>query len=163
MSLNLPRGLPAEATFTGVSIDSRKIHEGDLFVALRGERFDGHEFIRSALKAGATAAVVEQSWLSKQKKRTVRGLSLIPVPDTLDALQSLALYHRRRLGLPVVGVTGSNGKTTTKEMIAAILGTRFRVLRSEGSLNNHIGVPLTLLRMRRTHEIVIAEIGMNHS
>jgi len=163
VSLNLPRGLPAEATFTGVSIDSRKIHEGDLFVALRGERFDGHEFIRSALKAGATAAVVEQSWLSKQKKRTVRGLSLIPVPDTLDALQSLALYHRRRLGLPVVGVTGSNGKTTTKEMIAAILGTRFRALRSEGSLNNHIGVPLTLLRMRRTHEIVIAEIGMNHS
>ena len=163
MSMNLPRGIPAETAFTGVSIDSRNIHEGDLFVALRGERFDGHEFIRNALDAGAVAAVVDQSWLSEQKKRTVRGLSLIPVPDTLEALQSLALYHRRRLSLPVVGVTGSNGKTTTKEMIAAILGTRFRVLRSEGSLNNHIGVPLTLLRMRQIHEIVVAEMGMNHS
>lgn len=163
MNPSLSRGLPAGAAFTGVSIDSRKIHEGDLFVALRGDRFDGHDFIRDALEAGATAAVVEQSWLLKQKKRTVRGLPLIPVPEALAALQSLALYHRRRLGLPVVGVTGSNGKTTTKEMIAAILGTHFRVLRSEGSLNNHIGLPLTLLRMRRTHEIVIAEMGMNHS
>lgn len=163
MNPSLSRGLPAGAAFTGVSIDSRKIREGDLFVALRGDRFDGHDFIRDALEAGATAAVVEQSWLLEQKKRTVRGLPLIPVPEALAALQSLALYHRRRLGLPVVGVTGSNGKTTTKEMIAAILGTRFRVLRSEGSLNNHIGLPLTLLRMRRTHEIVIAEMGMNHS
>jgi UDP-N-acetylmuramoyl-tripeptide--D-alanyl-D-alanine ligase len=163
VSISLPRGLPAEAAFTGVTIDSRKVHEGDLFVALRGERFDGHDFIQDALSAGAIAAVVEQSWFDGQKKRAVKGLPLIPVTATLAALQSLALYHRRRLGLPVIGVTGSNGKTTTKEMIAAALGTRFRVLRSEGSLNNHIGVPLTLLRMRRTHEIVVAEMGMNHS
>ncbi len=163
MSLSLPRGLPAEAAFTGVTIDSRKIHEGDLFIALRGDRFDGHDFIQKALTGGATAAVVEQSWLAGQKKRAVRGLPLIPVLRTLTALQVLALYHRRRLGLPVIGVTGSNGKTTTKEMISAILGTRFRVLRSEGSLNNHIGVPLTLLRTRRTHEIVVAEMGMNHA
>ncbi len=144
MSLNLPRSLPAEAAFSGVTIDSRKIHEGDLFVALRGDRFDGHDFVQSALEGGAVAAVVEQSWLAGQKKRVVRGLPLIPVLRTLAALQSLALYHRRRLGLPVIGVTGSNGKTSTKEMIAAILATRFRILRSEGSQNNHIGVPLPL-------------------
>jgi len=94
---SLSRGLPAGAAFTGVSIDSRKIHEGDLFIALRGDRFDGHDFIRDALEVGATAAVVEQSWLLEQKKRTVRGLPLIPVPEALAALQSLALYHRRRL------------------------------------------------------------------
>lgn len=162
MNGSLPRGLPAEAGFTGVSIDSRRIREGDLFIAVRGEKHDGHDFIKEALESGAVAAVVEQRWLSRQKRRAVRGLSLIPVSNTIEALQALAHYHRHRLGLPVIAITGSNGKTTTKEMTAAILGTRFRILRSESSLNNHIGVPLTLLRLRQTHEIAVIEVGMNH-
>jgi UDP-N-acetylmuramoyl-tripeptide--D-alanyl-D-alanine ligase len=144
---SLPRGLPAEAAFSGVSIDSRTIHEGDLFVAIAGDTFDGHDFVHDAIQKGALAAVVDQAWLSQQKRGVVRGQPFIAVPDTLEALQALARYHRRRLGIPVIGITGTNGKTTTKEMIASVLGTRYRVLRSESSFNNHIGVPLTLLRL----------------
>jgi UDP-N-acetylmuramoyl-tripeptide--D-alanyl-D-alanine ligase len=162
MSAALPRGLPPETAFTGVSIDSRKVRPGDLFVAIRGERLDGHDFVVDALQAGAPAAVVAQSWLAGRRRRVLRASPLIPVADTVAALQGLARYHRRRLGIPVVGVTGSNGKTTTKEMIAAVLGAAYRVLRSEGSFNNHIGVPLTLLRLRRTHEVAVIELGMNH-
>jgi UDP-N-acetylmuramoyl-tripeptide--D-alanyl-D-alanine ligase len=105
---------------------------------------------------------VNQAWLSQQKRGGVRGQPFIAVPNTLDALQALARYHRRRLGIPVIGITGTNGKTTTKEMIASVLGTRHRVLRSESSFNNHIGVPLTLLRLRRAHEVAVVELGMNH-
>ncbi len=162
MSSSMVKGLPPEAAFTGVSIDSRKVRPGDLFVAIRGERYDGHDFVDAALRAGALAAVVEERWLSGRSRRTLRGSSLLPVEDSVAALQALARYHRRRLGIPVVGVTGSNGKTTTKEMVAAVLGTAYRVLRSEGSFNNHIGVPLTLLRLRRTHEVAVVEMGMNH-
>jgi len=162
MSAGLPRGLPPEAAFTGVSIDSRKVRPGDLFVAIRGDRYDGHDFVEEALRAGALAAVVAQSWLAGRRRRTLRSSPLIPVADTVEALQALARYHRRRLGIPVIGVTGTNGKTTTKEMIAAVLGVAYRVLRSEGSFNNHLGVPLTLLRLRRTHEVAVIELGMNH-
>ena len=162
MTLNLPRGLPPEAAFSGVSIDSRTVHEGDLFIAVRGERLDGHDFVQEALRKGAVAAVVEQRWLTEQSKRASRGEPYIQVQDTLKALQALARYHRRRLGIPVIGVTGSNGKTTTKEMLASVLATNFRVLKSEASFNNHIGVPLTLLRLRRAHEVAIIEMGMNH-
>jgi len=154
--------LPPETTFSGVSIDSRTLRSGDLFVAIRGEKHDGHDYVDDALEAGAAAAIVSESWLASRRRRAVRGRPLIAVPDTLRALQDLAQYHRRRLGLPVIGVTGSNGKTTTKEMTAAALATRFRVLKSEGSFNNHIGVPLTLLRLRRAHEIAVVEMGMNH-
>ena len=162
MNGGLPRGLPPEAAFTGVSTDSRTVREGDLFIALRGERFDGHDFVTEALRGGAQAAVVEEEWLSAQRRRSVRGKPLIGVPDTLEALQNLARYHRRRMGIPLIGITGSNGKTTTKEMTAAVLGVRFRVLKSEASYNNHIGVPLTLLRLRRAHEAAVLELGMNH-
>ncbi len=162
MNGGLPRGLPPEAAFTGVSTDSRTVREGDLFVALEGERFDGHDFVSEALRRGAQAAVVDQGWLDAQKRRAVRGRPLIGVPDTLEALQNLARYHRRRMGIPLLGITGSNGKTTTKEMTASVLGTRFRVLKSEASFNNHIGVPLTLLRLRRAHEVAVLELGMNH-
>jgi UDP-N-acetylmuramoyl-tripeptide--D-alanyl-D-alanine ligase len=159
----LPKGLPPEAAFSGVSIDSRTVNEGDLFIAIRGERHEGHGFVTEALRKGAVAAVVEQQWLTRQRRRAVRGQPFIVVPDTVEALQALARYHRRRLGIPVLGVTGSNGKTTTKEMIASVLGTRYRVLRSESSFNNHIGVPLSLLRLRRAHEVAVVEMGMNHA
>ncbi|MCK4771431.1 MAG: UDP-N-acetylmuramoyl-tripeptide--D-alanyl-D-alanine ligase [Candidatus Latescibacteria bacterium] len=158
----LPRGLQPETAFTGVSIDSRRICEGDLFVAIEGLNHDGHDFVFEALQQGAVAAVVKREWLSAQKRRSVRGLPLIVVQDTIEALQALSLYHRQRLGLPVIAVTGSNGKTTTKEMISSVLRTRYRALRSEGSFNNHIGVPLTLLRLRRSHEVAVVEMGMNH-
>lgn len=159
---SLPRGLPPEAAFTGVSIDSRTVHEGDLFIAIAGDRFDGHDFVQDAIGKGALAAVVDQAWLSRQRRGGMRGQPLIAVPNTLDALQALARYHRRRLGIPLIGITGTNGKTTTKEMIASVLGTRHRVLRSEASFNNHVGVPLTLLRLRRAHEVAVVELGMNH-
>jgi len=163
VTIDLPRGLPPEAAFSGVSIDSRTTHEGDLFIAIEGERHDGHDHVQEALRKGAVAAVVKQRWLSGLGRRTAREEPYLPVQDTLKALQALARYHRRRLGIPVIGVTGSNGKTSTKEMIAAILSTNFRVLKSEASFNNHIGVPLTLLRLRRAHEVAIIEMGMNHS
>ena len=157
-----PRTLQPETAFTGISIDSRNVRDGDLFVAIVGQNHDGHDFVFDAMEAGATAAVVNREWLSAQKRRSVRGRPLIPVGDTVEAIQTLSLYHRQRLGLPVIAVTGSNGKTTTKEMIAAVLRTRFRTMRSESSFNNHIGVPLTLLRLRRSHEVAVVEMGMNH-
>lgn len=156
---SLPKGLPPEAVFSRVCIDSRAVREGDLFIAIRGNRFDGHDFASEALRKGAVAAVVEQQWLARQKRRAVRGQPFIVVPDTLEALQALARYHRRRLGIPVIGITGSNGKTTTKEMVTSVLATRYRVLRSEASFNNHIGVPLTLLRLRLAHEVAVLEMG----
>ncbi len=154
--------LSPETAFTGVSIDSRTLRKGDLFIAIRGQNHDGHDFVEAALEAGAAAAVVSKAWLATRRRRSVRGRPLIAVADTLETLQALARYHRRRLGLPVIGVTGSNGKTTTKEMIGAALAPSLRVLRSEGSYNNHIGVPLTLLRLRRMHEVAAVEIGTNH-
>ncbi|MFO7768110.1 MAG: UDP-N-acetylmuramoyl-tripeptide--D-alanyl-D-alanine ligase [bacterium] len=162
MNGRLPRGLQPEDAFTGVSTDSRTVRKGDLFIALKGERFDGHDFVGEALRRGAHAAVVDEEWLTSQDRRAVRGKPLIGVPDTLEALQELARYHRRRMGIPLIGVTGSNGKTTTKEMTASVLGGRFRVLKSEASFNNHIGVPLTLLRLRRAHEAAVLELGTNH-
>lgn len=163
MNRSLLRGLQPETAFTGVSIDSRRVREGDLFIAIRGENHDGHDYVLEALEKGAVAAVVKRQWLSVQKRHAVRRRPLIPVEDTVEALGSLALYHRQRLGLPVIAVTGSNGKTTAKEMIAAVLRTHYRVLRNESSLNNHIGVPLTLLRLARTHEVAVVEMGMNHA
>ena len=162
MNGSFPRGLQAETAFSGVSIDSRNVRDGDLFIAIRGENHDGHDYVFDALEKGATAAVVARGWLSEQKRRSVRGRPLIPVDDTIEALQALSRYHRQRLGLPVVAITGSNGKTTTKDMTASVLRTRYRVMRSESSFNNHIGVPLTLLWLRRSHEVAVVEMGMNH-
>ncbi len=154
---------------TGYSIDSRTLAAGDLFFAVRGDRVDGHDYIETALANGAIAAVVSQRWLPPSSVDQAR---LIRVPDTasdcvLGALGTLA-HATRQLWAQggdkrVVGITGSAGKTTTKDCIAAVLATRFRVLKTEGNLNNHFGLPLQLLRLQPEHEIAVLEMGMNHA
>lgn len=143
-----------DAAFARVVTDTRQIRPGDLFVALKGERFDGHDYVQRAHALGAAGAVVS---------RTVEGGGAqILVPDTLLALQAYAASWRRDFSLPVVGVTGSSGKTTTKQILAAVFAARGPVLATEGNLNNHIGVPLTLLRLRAEHRTAIIEMGANH-
>ena len=148
----------ADAEFTSVSTDTRTIRPGALFVALRGERFDGHDFVEQALAAGAAAAMVDEKFAG-------RG-NLLHVPDTRLGLGRLAAYWRGKFDIPLVAVTGSNGKTTVKEMIAAILrtvcGDDARVLATEGNLNNDIGVPQMLLRLNERHRYAVIEMGMNH-
>jgi UDP-N-acetylmuramoyl-tripeptide--D-alanyl-D-alanine ligase len=152
----------------GVSTDTRAIGSGSCFVALAGARFDGHAFLADARAAGAAAAIVADRWLASQGAEAQAlwagspALPLLAVLDPLASLGALARFHRRRFSIPVVGVTGSNGKTTTREMIAAILRVRAPVLKTEGNLNNEIGVPLTLLGLRPEHERAVIEMGMNH-
>lgn len=143
----------------GCSIDSRHIEPDQLFFAIRGPRHDGHEFVTSALEHGAAGAVVERSF----RERVPASLrpQLVPVADATEALQDLARYVRRRWGGRVIAVTGSMGKTTTKEMIAALLATRFRVHKSHGNLNNHYGLPLTLLGLESSHEVAVVELAMS--
>ncbi len=153
-----------EAEAMGYSIDSRTIGAGDLFFAVKGERFDGHEFVASALADGAVAAVVSNAWLIPANVDEIRLLRVSECEDcVLGALQRLANAVRREWGGRVIGVTGSAGKTTTKEAVAQVLGTRFRVLKSAGNLNNAFGVPLQLLRLEREHEVAVIEMGMNHA
>ncbi len=144
----------AEASFTAVSTDSRALVAGELFVALSGPNFDGHDFVATAAERGAVAAVVS--------RRMPVDLPQIVVGDTLRALQDAAAAWRLQFPIPVVAVAGSNGKTTTKEMIAAILSGHGACLSTRGTLNNHIGVPLTLLRLDRQHATAVIEIGANH-
>ena len=148
------------APIAGVSTDTRTLAPGSVFVALRGERFDGHAFLPEAAAKGAAAAVVAEAWAASAP--AAMPLPALAVPDTLAALGAIARHHRRRFRIPVVGVTGSNGKTTTREMIAAILGTRGKVLKSEGNLNNEVGVPLTLLGLDASHQAAVVEMGMSH-
>ena len=154
---------------TGYSIDSRTIGAGDLFFAVRGDRVDGHDFVEAALANSAVAAVVSQRWLPPAPVDSAR---LLRVPDTasdcvLGALQTLAHATRRLWAASgnkrVIAITGSAGKTTTKECVAEVLATRFRVLKTEGNLNNHFGLPLQLLRLQPEHEIAVLEMGMNHA
>jgi UDP-N-acetylmuramoyl-tripeptide--D-alanyl-D-alanine ligase len=140
----------------GVATDTRATMAGALFVALRGERHDAHAFLAEAARAGAAAALVSDA------SAAGGGLPRLLVPDTLAALGAVARHHRRRFALPVVAVTGSNGKTTTREMVAAILATRGPVLKTEGNLNNEVGLPLTLLRLSAEHRAAVIEMGMNH-
>lgn len=141
------------SAFTGVSIDSRTIKQGELFIALKGTRFDGHNFLSEALKIGSGSLV------NIHLGEAVNGKTIIYVNDTLKALQEIARYMRLKKGIPAVAVTGSNGKTTTKELIASILGTGYRVLKNTGNLNNHIGLPLSLARISDEDEIVVLEMG----
>ena len=143
---------------TGVSIDSRTIKERELFIAIKGKNFDGHDFIEKALARGAAAVI---SSLGRQ--RPSRSVPVILVPDTLKALGTLAHYHRMKFNIPVIGITGSNGKTTVKELIASLLGAKFKCLKNEGTENNFIGVPLTLLRLDEGHEAAVLELGANHA
>ena len=145
------------ATVTVVCTDSRALKAGDLFLALRGENFDGHTFVAQAAAAGAVGAVVEDV-----PADLPADFAVIKVADTLRALQEIAAQYRKTLELQVVGITGSNGKTSTKDLTAAVLSERFQVTRTEGNFNNHIGLPLTLLRARSSDQIGVFEIGMNH-
>src|ERR1700691_2689666 len=141
------------------SIDSRTIGPGQLFFAVKGERLDGHDFVESALERGAVAAVLRKDELLRYPDQA----RLLPVEDTLVALQTLATAVRQLWGKPLVGVTGSAGKTTTKEAIAHVLATRFRVLKSEGNFNNHFGLPLMLLKLEPEHDVAVIEMGMSHA
>jgi UDP-N-acetylmuramoyl-tripeptide--D-alanyl-D-alanine ligase len=145
----------------GISIDSRKIKEGELFVAIKGERFDGHDFVPDVINKGAWGALVERSSIEKTYESIGSLKNIIPVENTIFALQDMSQRYRKKFDIPVIGITGSNGKTTTKEMLAAILLKRGLVLKNEGNLNNHIGVPLTLLRLDRRHRSAVIEMGMS--
>ncbi|MDH4164379.1 MAG: UDP-N-acetylmuramoyl-tripeptide--D-alanyl-D-alanine ligase [Nitrospirota bacterium] len=146
----------------GVSIDSRTIGKGELFIAIRGDRFDGHDFVEEVLRKGACGALVERSALETGHPGLGGRPDIYPVEDTLRSLQELSLMHRNRFTIPLVAVTGSNGKTTTKEMLAAILLHQGPVLKNEGNLNNHIGVPLTLLKLGPAHRAAVIELGMSN-
>ncbi len=156
--------------FTAVSTDTRNIKPGELFVALRGENFDGHDFVLSALQQGAAVALVDEFWVARQAEVLLQGMACVVVVDTRLALGTLAAHWRRQFDIPVIGVTGSNGKTTVKEMCAAILREQMRrehhdenaVLATTGNLNNDIGLPLMLLRLRKHHRVAVIEMGMNH-
>lgn len=147
------------AVAAGYSIDSRTIQPGELFFAVKGERLDGHDYVEAALTAGAVAAVVSK----EQLPRYAAKVNLLAVSDTLIALQTLGAAVRRRWGKPLIAVTGSTGKTTTKEAIAHLLVTRYRVLKSEGNLNNQFGLPLQLLRLEPEHDMAVVELGMSHA
>jgi UDP-N-acetylmuramoyl-tripeptide--D-alanyl-D-alanine ligase len=147
---------------TGYSIDSRTIQPGDLFFAVQGERFDGHDFVEAVIESGAVAAVVAGTTFDRYTSLAVRKRLLL-VDEPLAAMQRLASSVRRHWGKRVIGITGSAGKTTTKEAIAQVLGSRFRVHKSHGNLNNHFGLPLQLLRLQPEHEVAILEMGMSHA
>ena len=150
---------PRDEVAQAYSIDSRTVGKGELFFAVRGERLDGHDFVDAALEKGAVAAVVRKdqwhrySWTDR----------VLVVDDTLVALQTLATAVRKVWGKPLVGVTGSAGKTTTKEAIAHLLASKFRVLKSEGNFNNHFGLPLMLLKLEPEHDVAVIEMGMSHA
>ena len=148
-----------EVLAQGYSIDSRTVRAGELFFAVKGERLDGHDFVSAAFENGAVAAVVRKDELQRYPRKS----NLVAVEDTLVALQTLAKEVRRLWGKPVIGVTGSAGKTTTKEAIAHVLGTKFQVLKSEGNFNNHFGLPLMLLKLEPEHDLAVIEMGMSHA
>jgi UDP-N-acetylmuramoyl-tripeptide--D-alanyl-D-alanine ligase len=147
---------------SGYSIDSRTVGAGELFFAVRGERLDGHDFVQTALQRGAVAAVVSRARVA-QLPDEVLARPLLIAEDPLLALQALAAHVRRRWGKRVVAITGSAGKTTTKEAVAAALGAKFNVLKSRGNLNNGFGLPLEVLRLEAEHEVAVIEMGMNHA
>ncbi len=152
---NFERNAIAEA----YSIDSRSIQRGQLFFAVKGERLDGHDYVEQALEKGAVAVVVGK----EAGKRYPRTAPVLTVEDTLVALQSLATAVRRLWAKPLIAITGSAGKTTTKDAVAHVLSVRYRVLKSEGNLNNHFGLPLMLLKLEAEHELAVIEMGMSHA
>ena len=153
----LLRPFDEDRTIDCVDTDSRTMHEGSLFIPLSGERFDGHVYIDQALEDGALGCLTHKSVETLRPDKFY-----IQVEDTMTALGALARYYRNKFDLKVVGVTGSVGKTTTKDMVASVLSQRYRVLKTEGNYNNNIGVPKTLFRLDHTHQIAVIEMGMNH-
>jgi UDP-N-acetylmuramoyl-tripeptide--D-alanyl-D-alanine ligase len=149
----------SEEVAQGYSIDSRTVGAGQLFFAVKGERLDGHDFVEQALDKGAVGAVVRKDQLGRYPRRS----RLLAVEDTLVGLQTLAMAVRKLWGKPLIAVTGSAGKTTTKEAIAHVLSVRFRVLKSEGNFNNHFGLPLMLLKIEPEYDVAVIEMGMSHA
>ncbi|WBL21911.1 UDP-N-acetylmuramoyl-tripeptide--D-alanyl-D-alanine ligase [Zunongwangia sp. HRR-M8] len=143
-------------TSSGVSTDTRNIKPNSLFFALKGSNFNGNQFAEEALSKGAEVAIVDEEIYAKEQE------NYILVDDCLKALQELATFHRQFLGIPIIAITGSNGKTTTKELLNAVLSKKYHTVATSGNLNNHIGVPLTLLKMDQTTEVGIVEMGANH-
>ena len=141
-----------------ISTDSRTLKRGELFVALRGENFDGHKFVEAAVKTGAVGAIVDLGW----KGKVPDNFTVIRVEDTLQAYQTVAANYRKSLPIRVLAITGSNGKTSTKDFTAAVLGRRFRVTKTQGNFNNHVGLPRTMLEATSQDEVAVWEIGMNH-
>ncbi len=142
----------------GLTTDSRQVRPGMVYLALKGDRFDGNTFVEQALKDGAIAAIIDDETIAAQ----LQDKRILLCKSTLTTLQELAHYHRMTLDIPVIGITGTNGKTTTKELIAAVLKKKYNVLYTQGNLNNHIGVPLTLLQITKKHHIAVIEMGANH-
>jgi UDP-N-acetylmuramoyl-tripeptide--D-alanyl-D-alanine ligase len=155
MVISIPELYDRFRECAGVSTDTRKITEGCLYVALKGEKFDGNLFANDALEKGARYALIDNPELAVDSRYLL-------VDDGLTALQELARFHRKTLTIPVIGLTGSNGKTTTKELIASVLSRRYRTYATQGNLNNHIGVPLTLLAIDLDFEMAVVEMGANH-
>jgi len=141
---------------TGICTDTRKLEEGALFFALGGPNFEGNQFAEKALKKGALAVVIDNP------KLTIKGKNIILVQNTLSTLQDLAKYHRQKLNTTLIALTGSNGKTTTKDLIRGVLAAKYKVLATHNNLNNHIGVPLTLLKLKPHHQIGVIEMGANN-
>ena len=141
-------------SFSGLCTDSRKIRHCELFIALEGDQFDGHQFVAQVASQGAGGVLVSR------KVAASASVAVILCHDTLQAFQDIAAYHRRRFNLPVLAITGSNGKTTTKDMVAALLGTRLQVLKTQANFNNEIGLPQTLLELTAEHEVAVVEMGM---
>jgi UDP-N-acetylmuramoyl-tripeptide--D-alanyl-D-alanine ligase len=138
-----------------IGTDTRKIAPGSLFFALKGDKFDANTFAAQALEAGAAYVIIDDATYRVSDR-------YILVDDVLSMLQDLARYHRKQLQIPVIGLTGTNGKTTTKELINTVLSQQFNTLATQGNLNNHIGVPLTILSINNTHQIAVIEMGANH-
>jgi len=149
----------SDTQVSGVSTDTRTLQNGSLFIPLKGENFDGHEYLAQAAAEGAIAALIEKS-SAVDLTNAPESLALITVESTLEALGDLAAFHRRRFDIPVVAITGSYGKTTTRAMIFAALSAKYKVLTSQGNFNNEIGVPQTLLQLDSSHEVVVIEMGM---
>jgi UDP-N-acetylmuramoyl-tripeptide--D-alanyl-D-alanine ligase len=141
-----------------ISTDSRTLKRGELFVAIRGENFDGHEFVEAAARSGAAGAIVDADWKGKVPAQ----FAIIRAPDSLSAYQNLAANYRKSLSLKVLAITGSNGKTSTKDFAASVLARKFRVTKTEGNFNNHVGLPRTMLEATGQDQIAVWEIGMNH-
>lgn len=140
-----------------ITTDSRDVPEGSMFFALKGETFDGNAYAKAALEQGAAYAVIDEKEYAEEDNE-----HLLLVEDVLTTLQQLAKYHRVHLGTPIIGITGTNGKTTTKELIATVLKKKYNVLYTQGNFNNHIGVPKTLLQLTKEHDIAVIEMGANH-
>ena len=144
-----------------ITTDSRNVPEGSIFFALKGESFDGNQYAIPSLQQGASYAVIDDKAIYDSATGDIKN-RLILASDVLTTLQHLANYHRCQLGTTIVGVTGTNGKTTTKELIATVLQKKYNVLYTQGNFNNHIGVPKTLLRLTKEHQIAVIEMGANH-